>query len=61
MKLVLEYKMEDIVGRAALNIPDPILSGKEYERRMLMFLETLDLLNRNLRKNNAVVQRRIEV
>lgn len=59
MKLVLEYLIENVSGRVMLNIPSSELPQKEYEKRMLLFLETLDLFNQNLRKSNAVVRRKI--
>lgn len=62
MKLVIQWKIKNQVGKAELTIPRRTGNMKQetYANKMIDFLNIVDKLNANLNKAGAEVVRRVE-
>ena len=60
MKYVIYYEVGNAKGKAQFPIPRGDVDDYNYVRRLAVTLNLIFEMEENLRKNKAVVQRRIE-
>lgn len=60
MKYVIYYEVGNVKGKAQFPIPSGNVDDCNYVKRLAITLNLIFEMEENLRKNKAVVQRRIE-